>query len=470
MEIEFYGATRRVTGSCHILRAGGYTVLLDCGLIQGSREVEALNRDPFPFNPVDIDAVVLSHGHIDHSGRLPLLVNRGFRGTIHTHHATIELCSILLKDSASLAAHDAAYRQRHGEPDAEPLYTIDEAVHCVRQMKGAAYGQRQEILPGIAVTLHDAGHILGSAFLRIDITEGTQTRTLVFSGDLGQYESPILNDPAAIGEADVVVVESTYGDRLHREYESTVAELGEIIVDAYRECGNVLFPAFSIGRSQELLYLFGEHYHQWDMARWQVFLDSPMAIEASRIYWHHEELWDKEATIFRRNLRRMPPVGNLHMTGRAEESIAINSIRQGAIIIAGSGMCNGGRIIHHLKHNIGWPECHIIISGYQAEGTLGRELVEKRKEVWIHGRRYRMRAQLHTLGGLSAHGDRNDLLRWVKTKEGSPVVMIVHGEDGVKEQFRTFLHDEIAVDALVPQHGDRLDLLTNELHRAAPDS
>lgn len=465
MEIEFYGATRRVTGSCHILRAAGYTVLLDCGLVQGSRDVEALNREPFPFDPAEIDAVVLSHGHIDHSGRLPLLVNRGFRGPIYTHHGTIELCRILLRDSASLAENDARFMRKHGQRDAEPLYTVDDAQRCVRQMEGVRYGERREILPGIAVTLLDAGHILASAFVKLEVTEGENTRTLVFSGDLGQYDSPILNDPDAIGGADVVLVESTYGDRLHRDFDSTVAEIGEIIETSCRECGNILIPAFSIGRSQELLYLFGEHYHEWELEKWQVFLDSPMAIEASRIYWHHEELWDEEARLFRQNVRKMPPVGNLHLTGRVEESMKINDISQGAIIIAGSGMCNGGRILHHLKRNIERPECHIIITGFQAEGTLGREIVEGRKEVRLHGRSYRVRAQLHTIGGLSAHGDRSDLLRWLKSREGSPQVMIVHGEEGVKESFKGFLRDELSVEALIPKPGDRLDLVSNELYR-----
>ena len=466
MEIEFYGATRRVTGSCHVLRANGFTVLLDCGLVQGSRDDEALNREPFPFDPASIDAVVLSHGHIDHSGRLPHLVNLGFRGKIHTHHATIELCRILLKDSAMLAGHDALYRQRHGEPDAEPLYTVEEAMRCVRQMQGLTYGERLEFLPGIAVTLFDAGHILGSAFVKLEITEGEITRTLFFSGDLGQYDSPILNDPEAIGNADVVLVESTYGDRLHKDFDSTVAEIGEIIATSCRDCGNILFPAFSIGRSQELLYLFGEHFEEWELDKWQVFLDSPMAIEASRIYWHHEELWDEDARLFRRGLRRMTPFSNLHLTGRVEESIKINDMKEGAIIIAGSGMCNGGRIIHHLKHNIERPECHIIISGFQAAGTLGRELVEGRKEVWMHKRKYRVRAKLHTIGGLSAHGDRADLLRWLKSREGSPQVMIVHGEAEAKESFKWFLHNEISIDPLIPQPGDRLDLATNELRPA----
>lgn len=467
MEIEFYGATQRVTGSCHILRVGGYTVLLDCGLVQGSREVEALNREPFPFDPSTIDAVVLSHAHIDHSGRLPLLVNRGFTGPIFTHYGTIDLCRVLLRDSASLAENDARFMRKHGRRDAEPLYTVEKAERCVSGMTGLRYGERREILPGISVTLHDAGHILAAAFVKLEITEGDTTRTLVFSGDVGQYDSPILNDPEAIGYADTVIVESTYGDRLHREFKETLAELGGIIETACSDCGNILIPAFSIGRSQELLYLFGEHYHEWELDKWQVFLDSPMAIEASRIYWHHEKLWDDEARLFRRKLRTMPPVEHLHLTRRVEESMKINELHQGAVIIAGSGMCNGGRIVHHLKHNIERPECHIIITGFQVEGTLGRELVEGNSEVSLHGRQYRVRAKLHTVGGLSAHGDRHDLSRWLKTREGAPQVMIVHGDEIVKESFREFLHDEIATEALIPKSGDRLDLATNELHRVA---
>jgi len=470
MEIEFYGATRRVTGSCHILRANGLTVLLDCGLVQGSRDVEALNREPFPFEPSEIDAVVLSHGHIDHSGRLPLLVNRGFRGPIFTHHGTIELCEILLRDSAMLSENDARFMQKHGQRDAEALYTVEEAQRCVRGMTGLRYGERREILPGIVASLHDAGHILASAFVKLEITEGETTRTLVFSGDLGQYDSPILNDPDAIGQADVVLVESTYGDRLHRDFDSTVKEIGEIIETSRRDQGNILIPAFSIGRSQELLYLFGEHYHEWALEKWQVFLDSPMAIEASRIYWHHEELWDDEARLFRRQMRKMPPVGNLHLTRRVEESMKINELHEGAIIIAGSGMCNGGRIVHHLKRNIERPECHLLITGFQAKGTLGRALVEGREEVSLHGRSYRVLAQRHTVGGLSAHGDRSDLVRWLKSRNGSPKVMIVHGEEGAKESFRGFLRDELSVDALVPEPGDRLDLVSNELRRAESES
>jgi metallo-beta-lactamase family protein len=463
MELEFYGATRRVTGSCHIVRAGGVTILLDCGLVQGGPEDEAVNREPFPFDPASIDAVILSHGHIDHSGRIPLLVKRGFRGPVYTHEATIELCRVLLKDSASLAEHDAQRRRRHGNGDAEPLYTVDDAMRATGHMRGMRYGEVREILPGMTLRLHDAGHILGSAFVELEVSEKGVRRTIVFSGDIGQYDSPILNDPAAIGHADYVIVESTYGDRLHRSFDETVEEIGGIISSGCRDCGNILIPSFAIGRSQELLYLFGQHYHEWDLARWEVFLDSPMAIEASRIYWNHPELWDEEASLFRSNLRRMPPLGNLHLTGRVEESMAINRMREGAIIVAGSGMCNGGRIIHHLKHNIERPECHVIIIGFQAAGTLGRQLVEGHKEVYMHGERFRVAAQVHTIGGLSAHGDRDDLLRWVGSCECRPSVYVVHGEETVKQIFSETIKASLSMETQVPKPGEILDLRSGAL-------
>jgi metallo-beta-lactamase family protein len=458
MELQFYGATERVTGSCHILRVKGSTVLLDCGLIQGSPEDEALNKEPFPFDPASIDAVVLTHGHIDHSGRLPYLIKQGYRGAVYTQLATVDLCRILLLDSASLAERDAEFRRKHPltrrDQHAEPLYTREDALRALNTLTGLPYHEKQEILPGVTICFSDAGHILGSALVEVWLQEDALTKKLVFSGDVGQYGSPILNDPETIAQADAVILESTYGDRLHRELELTLAEIGGIIRSASTGHGNIIIPAFSIGRSQELLYLFGQYYEEWGLDRWQVYLDSPMAIEASRIYWDYAELYNKEAVAFRYDKKIMHRLKNLHFTPTVEQSQAINAIKSGAIIIAGSGMCNGGRILHHLKHHIQRPECSLIMTGFQAEGTLGRLLVNGDREVVIHGRSYPVKATVHTIGGLSAHGDQKDLLRWMSGFENKPEVFVVHGDVPVKKIFRDALEERLGLKATIPKSGD----------------
>jgi len=459
MDIAFYGATERVTGSCHIVHAAGRTLLLDCGLVQGSDADEALNRKPFPFDPASIDAVILSHGHIDHSGRIPLLLRQGFKGPVYAQHATRDLCSVLLLDSAVLSERDALYRQKHphsaSDRYAEPLYTRQDAVAALNVFKGLPYGQKHELFPGVSLRFRDAGHILGSALVELWLREGESEKKLVFSGDLGQYGSPVLNDPERVERGDAVLIESTYGNRVHRKLEETIAEIGELISAARQDGGNIVIPAFAVGRSQELLYLFAEHYEAWGMENWKVFLDSPMAIEASRIYWSYPDLFDAEAAAYRNNPSLLPPLHNLHFTPRVEQSQAINAIHSGAIIIAGSGMCNGGRILHHLKHNIHRPECHILFTGYQAEGTLGRALVDGAREVSMHGRKYSVAAHLHTIGGLSAHGDRDDMVRWASGFSGNPEFFVVHGDPPAKTAFRDLLQERLGVMASIPAPGER---------------
>ncbi|MEM9300822.1 MAG: MBL fold metallo-hydrolase [Pseudomonadota bacterium] len=431
MKLKFYGAAGEVTGSCHILEANGHRVLLDCGLIQGGRKAEARNAEPFPFDPGGVDAVVLSHAHIDHSGRLPLLGARGFRGPIHCQNATADLCKVLLMDSAFLPEMDAKHgnrrRRRKGLPEIEPLYRQDDAATVLRQLDGHRYDERFVVAPGIEVRFREAGHILGSTSVELHVSEGQTTRTIVFSGDLGQYDTPILRDPAAIEDADLVIMESTYGGRHHRSRDETIRELGEILQEAAGS-GNVMIPAFAVGRSQELLYQFGHHFDAWGMDRWNVFLDSPMAIEASEIYWNYPHLYDAEATKLRSENNRMPPLPNLHLTREAQESMAINRIHSGALIIAGSGMCTGGRILHHFKHNLWRSDCHVVIVGYQAHGSLGRRLVDGSERVRIHGETIRVAAKVHTIGGLSAHGDEDDLARWYGSMQSRPPVFVVHGE------------------------------------------
>ncbi len=462
MEIEFYGAIGGVTGSCHIIRLEGRTLLLDCGMIQGGRRAKEQNRQPFPFDPSTLDAVVLSHAHIDHSGRLPLLLKEGFSGPIYTHNATRDLCHIMLRDSANLTERDARYenkrRARKGLSPVEPLYSEADAEAVLTHFNGLRYGEVQEILPGVRLRFQDAGHIMGSASVELWLKSGESERKVVFSGDIGQYDSPILNDPSVVDGADVVLIESTYGNRLHRERDQTINEIGEIVQQARHEKGNILIPAFAVGRSQEVLYQFGMHREEWEMDRWNIFLDSPMAIEASKVYWDYPHLYDSEATRFRRELHEMPRLGRLHFTRATKDSMAINRIRSGAIIIAGSGMCTGGRILHHFKHNLWRKQCHVIIVGYQSYGTMGRRLVEGKKHVKIYGEEVRVAAQVHTVGGLSAHADQNDLVRWLRGVEGRPKVFVVHGEAESKSAFRDLLEEQ-GYRASVPELGERVGLL-----------
>jgi len=462
MRLEFYGAAGGVTGSCHILRMGSHTLLLDCGMIQGGRRDEARNRDPFPFDPAEIDAVVLSHAHLDHSGRLPLLVRQGFRGPIYTGNATRDLCRILLADAASLAARDAEYtnrKRRQSEDPVEPLFTHKDAETAISQMAGMSYNQPREILPGLTLVFHDAGHILGSGIVDLSYRSGDGSHRLVFTGDLGQYDTPILHDPAVIEQADTVIMECTYGNRLHRDREQTIREIGDIITAARHDRGNILIPSFAIGRSQELLYQLGTHHEEWELDRWSLFLDSPMAIQATRVYWEYPHLYDEEATKLRRAENPMPLVKNLRLTASVEESMAINRIESGAIIIAGSGMCNGGRIVHHFKHNIWRQGCHVLIPGYQAQGTLGRRIVDGEPSIRIHGRDYQVRATIHTVGGLSAHADRDDLLRWLSGFRAGPRIFLVHGEPDTAAAFRDTLVKDHGYDARVAEPGLTAELL-----------
>jgi len=451
MQLEFFGAAGEVTGSCHILRVAGRQLLLDCGMIQGDHDAPARNRLPFPFDPTAIDAVVLSHAHIDHCGRLPLLAKRGYRGPIYTNKACADLVPILLRDSANLALRDAE-RER-----TEPLYDLEDVETVLRLLQPIPYDTRRELLPGVSVRVRDAGHILGSSSIELWASEAGEERKLVFSGDLGQYDTPILQDPFAFESADLVLMESTYGNRLHRGREDTERELGGILAQAARDRGNVIVPAFAIGRSQELLYLLAKHYAEWHLARWKIFLDSPMAIAASRVYWNNPDRFDEETTRLRESFRGMPPLPNLVLSESADESRAINHIRSGALIIAGSGMANGGRVLHHLKHNLERPECHVVIVGFQAPGTLGRQLVDRMPEVRIHGERVRCLAQVHTLGGLSAHGDQDDLLRWYDSFRNRPPVYLVHGEVPSSEGLAVKLRERGAM-ATVSRPGLKIDL------------
>lgn len=433
-------------------------------MIQGGRANEARNHDPFVFAASDIDAVVLSHAHLDHSGRLPLLYKRGYRGPIHTHNASKDLCAVLLADAASIGERDAErenkHRERSGKGLIKPLYTREDAEGAVSLMQGYRYNTSFSVLPGISVRFFDAGHIMGSASVEVSIDHQGVKRCIVFSGDLGQYDTPILNDPITPPRADLVLMESTYGGRSHRAREETYREIGEIISKVAKGGGNIIIPAFAIGRSQEILYLLGKHGKEWGVDRFKIFLDSPMAIEASEIYWNYPHLYDDEATRLRRADEQMPRLPNLYLTRSAAESRVINRVRDRALIIAGSGMCNGGRVIHHLKHNLWRPDSHVMIVGYQARGSLGRKLVDGNESVRIHGEQISVKAQIHTVGGLSAHGDEQDLSRWYGGFENKPPVYLVHGEPAAGTKLAKRLKADHGCSVNKARPGKRVDLIS----------
>jgi metallo-beta-lactamase family protein len=366
MHIEFFGATREVTGSCYLLSVGGYRILVECGMLQGSREHERHNHDAFPFDAGSIDVVVLTHAHIDHSGRLPLLIKRGYRGEIYTHSATSDLCRIMLEDSGYLSEKEVQWenrkRERKGLELLEPLYTRADARQAEKHFRSIEYDKLEEIRPGVRVTLRDAGHILGSAIAEFELTEGKRSRKVVFSGDLGHRGAPILRDPQPVNQADLVILESTYGDRLHRPWEDTWQEMGEVFEHARSGKGNILIPSFAVGRTQELLYVFKRNFDKWGIGDWQVFLDSPMAIEATEVYSEHAKVYDKRAREMYERGDDPFDLPNLYASQSTEESMKINQISSGAIIIAGSGMCTGGRIKHHMKHNIWRKHAHLMMA------------------------------------------------------------------------------------------------------------
>ena len=459
MEIQFLGAAGAVTGSCYLIRAGGNTILLECGQIQGSRRDEQANRDPLPVPMDEIDAVVLSHAHIDHSGRLPLLVKHGYTGPIYTHSATHALCDIMLRDSAYIHEKDAEWdnkrRQRKGLAPIEPLFDQDDAEVAVSQFVGIAYGDRKEILPKLSIRFNDAGHILGAAIVEIWLSEGGVDRKLVFSGDLGYRDAPIMEDPTRIDHADLVLMESTYGDRLHRSFADTLVELGEVFDQASRHKGNVIIPAFSVGRTQDLLYLLAENYEAWNLDGWRVFLDSPMAIRATDVYAQFRHLYG--AKLFRER-SDTPQLKNFVATMTSEESMAVNRIDSGAIIIAGSGMCTGGRIRHHLKHNLWRAQCHVVIVGYQAMGTLGRQLVDGADYVRMWGQTIRVNAKTHTIGGLSAHADQAGLLDWYAGFDNRPPVCLVHGERDAQHALTERLREDHGAEVMLPELGETRQL------------
>jgi metallo-beta-lactamase family protein len=431
LKISFHGADRGVTGSCHLIECAGSRVLVDCGLYQGGHEVEEENAEPFGFDPARIDALLLTHAHLDHCGRIPLLVKRGLRGEIVTTAASRDLARLVLLDSAHLQEEEAARRQRKGLRHLPgPLYGTLEALDSLDRFgRLAATGTPLEVAPGIRATFLDAGHILGSACILVELREGDRERRVLFSGDLGSSGRPILRDPTPPPVVDVVVMESTYGDRLHRDLDGSVRELHEAIRDTIGRGGNVIIPTFALERAQEILYFLREGSETGALPEGlQVFLDSPMAISATEIFGRHPECYDQDAAELFQQGRDPFALPGVHFTRQSAESMRINQIRSGAVVMAGSGMCTGGRVRHHLQHNLSRPQCSVIFVGFAARGTLAREIVDGAKQVRIYGEEVAVRARIHTINGFSAHADQAELLAWHRSTRANRT-FLVHGEE-----------------------------------------
>jgi len=448
MNISFHGADRGVTGSCHLLECAGRRILIDCGLYQGGRELDEENADDFGFDPESIDYLLLTHAHLDHCGRIPLLSKRGFKGEIITTAASRELARLVMLDSAHLQEEEARYqarkKARHGHPhESAPLYSVLDALNSTEHFgRSASYNQPLELSPGIRATFIDAGHILGSACVYLELEDQGQRRTVLFSGDLGNAERPFLRSPATPPKADVVIMETTYGDRLHKTLAPSVAEFYEAITSTFKRGGNVIIPTFALERAQELLFYLREGVEQNRLpGSIQVFLDSPMAISATEIFERHPECYEPDVAELFREGRDPFHLSGLHFTRETAESIALNRLGGGAVLLAGSGMCTGGRVRHHLRHNLWRQESSIVFVGFAAEGTLARRIIDGAQQVRIFGEEIPVRATIHTINGFSAHADQAELLAWHRQIGTPERTFLVHGEERTMEHFAKLLQD-----------------------------
>jgi metallo-beta-lactamase family protein len=465
IDLTFWGAACGVTGSRYLVEANNIKLLVDCGLYQ---EREFLNRNwgPFHVRPEELTAVLLTHAHLDHSGLLPRLVNEGFRGRVICTSATADIAKIMLLDSAHLQEEDAQYKKkrhiregRKGPHPEIPLYTVADAEATFPLFNTVDYNQAVSIGKGIEATFYDAGHVLGSSMIKLSISQGGEKRSIVFSGDIGRWNRPILRDPSVFSRTDYIVMESTYGDREHEGTEEIGDELAEIVKAAFASGGNIIVPSFALQRTQEILYYLNILLRENRIPHLTVYLDSPMAIKITEVYKQHSELMDKEMKDLLRQHHSPFDFPGLKMVETVAESKALNEIKGTVMIIAGAGMCTGGRIKHHLANNISRPECTVMFVGYQAEGTLGRQILDGARSVRIHGQPHPVRARIVQIQGFSAHADRDELLRWLSNLSANPRhIFITHGEKRAAEQFSNFLKEKTGYETSVPTYGMKVRL------------
>ena len=473
MKIKFCGAASGVTGSCHLISTENHKILLDCGQFQGGKQMEALNEEPFPFEPSEIECVILSHAHIDHCGRLPLLVKRGFRGRIYCTDATADLLDVMLKDSGFIHEKEAEWQnrknERAGRKPVEPLYTLKDSEETLKLVSPVMYDQLFELNDAMKIVFNDAGHILGSAITELWVTEGERITKVVFSGDLGVMDRPILRDPTIIKKADCVIMESTYGNRLHPENSTSISELLDIVLKTIRRGGTVVIPSFAVGRTQELIYEFNRFYERKPELRAEldkitVYIDSPMATTATEVFRKNAQVFDEETKAYILKGDNPLDFPNLRFTRSTAESQALNADSKPKVIISASGMCEAGRIRHHLKHNLWDPNSSVVFVGYQAEGTLGRLLVNGIRDVALFGEAIHVNAEIYNLEGFSGHADRNGLISWLKGFRRKPSqLFLVHGEEESKMELADTIRKETGMEPTVITQVSEFEIVNGEV-------
>lgn len=482
MKLTFLGAARTVTGSCILIEAGGRKILVDCGMFQGRAKEDAMNVQPLPVPPSEIDFVLLTHAHIDHSGRIPWLYVNGFRGEVIAHKAAVELCSLLLPDSGYIQEFEAEWKNRKlmraGREPVEPLYTHAQAQESMKLFRKVAYDEMIQLTGDIRVRFKNSGHMLGSAFIEMWVRENGRETKIVFTGDIGNTDMPILKDPEAIEEADYVVMEATYGDRLHNDRKNKAEKFLEIVLDTLDRGGNVVIPSFAVGRTQEIIYEINKNltlpYEKVvRLLNSPVYIDSPLAISATEVYRQNLDCYDEEARWYIENGDNPLDFPNLHFTRTADESRALNQITGGCIIISASGMCEAGRIKHHLKHNLWRDKSTILFMGYQAEGTLGRKLLNGASKVTIFGEEISVNARIESIDGYSGHADYVGLLDWLKKFRRMPRgIFLVHGEENALFSFAEMVKNEFDIDPVIPSRDESFIIeagheVTRSVERAA---
>lgn len=474
MKIEFVGGTRTVTGSSFIIKDDDFTIMVDCGMFQGKRELKERNSLHLIYSPPKIDALLLTHAHIDHSGLIPKLVKEGFYGNIYATKATVDLARIMLPDSAHIQEMDAELTNRKnkklGRELTEPLYTSEDAEDCLKNFVPLSYGKKVKIHPRVEVRFIDAGHILGSAIIEVWVYEGDKKTKIVFTGDLGPGGQALIRDPEIVDEADYLVIESTYGNRLHKNKDATNEELKEILEDAINSGGNIIIPAFAVERTQEIIYTLSKFFNANNIPKIPVYIDSPLAISATEIFRKNSDCFDDETKKILMSGENPLDYPNLHFTKTTAESKKLNETAKGSIIISASGMCTAGRIKFHLLNNLFKPESNIIFVGFQAEGTLGRRLIDGAKQVRILGEDVIVKAKMHTLGGFSGHADQKGLLDWISNIKNEDLkIFVVHGEESSSLAFADEIRNTLGLPAYVPQWGEIVNLKTMKPETAGYD-